>query len=177
MSSKIIKIQNHYEDIFHIGRDIIQNVLGTNRKHTFEWKKCTNGKNIPSGFIKPSKNIFNFLSKVADILKNNRYNIDETKFHIDFHRYNLFGEKFISELSWHEDDYGATNYKVNTAIIYLRKDKTLRGGNLLVKDNIYKRELISDNTIILIDGRITHKPEDIEGFGCRDSIVIQFKRI
>ena len=174
-----LSIQNDYEDIFCLGCDIIQNVLGINRKHTFEWKKCTNEKNTSSNsdFINPSKNIFYFVSKIANILKNNGYNINETTFHIDFHRYNLFGEKFITELGWHEDDYGGTNYKVNTAIIYLRKDKTLRGGNLLVKNKTCQTELISDNTIILIDGRITHKPEDIEGFGCRDSIVIQFERI
>ena len=36
---------------------------------------------------------------------------------------------------------------------------------------------VKDNTIVLMDGRLEHKPEDLTGFGCRDSIVVQFKRI
>lgn len=65
--------------------------------------------------------------------------------------------------------------QINTAVLYLRKDKTIRGGNLLVKG--VNNVIIEENTIVLMDGRIIHKPEDLNGFGCRDSIVVQFPRV
>ena len=45
------------------------------------------------------------------------------------------------------DDYGGVNYEVNTFIFYLRKDKTVRGGNLLIKDK--KNHIIEEKKIII----------------------------
>jgi len=36
---------------------------------------------------------------------------------------------------------------------------------------------VESNLMILMDGRLTHKPENLSGYGRRESIVIQFKRI
>lgn len=169
--------------IFNIGKNILDDVLGVDRKKVFEWKKCTNedGLNLKM-FVDPSKSIRDFVLRVSRILTENGFQIDSNNYHIDFHRYNLSGKKYSSELDWHEDDYGATNYPVSTVILYLRKDITLKGGNLLIRDgnflfpNIYQIPIF-ENKMVLIDGRITHKPEDLDGKGCRDSIVVQFKRL
>lgn len=175
LSFMTIKDSN-YHNVFQLGKEIIDNVLGTNRTETFEWKKCTNDLGgETSDFIIANEQITSFLSKASHILKNNGYKIDNNNYHIDFHRYNLFGEKYNSELDWHEDDYGATNYEVCTAIFYLRKDKTIKGGDLLIKD--HDKIIVADGTLLLLDGRTIHKPEDLNGTGCRDSIVVQFKRI
>ena len=36
---------------------------------------------------------------------------------------------------------------------------------------------IGENMVVLMDGRVIHKPEDLKGFGCRDSIVVKFQRV
>ena len=115
------------------------------------------------------------ISIVSVFLKKCGYKIDDSIYHIDFHRYNLFGEEHTSTFTWHKDDYGATNYEVNTAILYLRKDMTIRGGNLLIKGQ--NKVNIGENMVVLMDGRVIHKPEDLKGFGCRDSIVVKFQRV
>lgn len=61
------------------------------------------------------------ISRKVDIhfihsLKKNGYKINDSVYHIDFHRYNLFGEEYTTRFAWHKDDYGATDYEVNTAI-------------------------------------------------------------
>ena len=63
-------------------------------------------------------------------------------------------------------------------IFYLRKDQTLQGGNLLYKKNTNIRKInINKNNIVLMRGDLVHKPEDIDGYGRRESIVVQFERI
>ena len=164
------------DESFRLGKTIIQSIMGNYRRETFEWKEYTNAKSKSNtNFIKSHESIQYLASIVSNILKKNGYQIDSSNYHIDFHRYNLFGEKHTSTFTWHEDDYGATNYEVNTAILYLRKDKTIKGGNLLIKGQ--NKVIVEENTLVLIDGRVIHKPEDLEGFGCRDSIVVQFPRV
>lgn len=162
---------------FALGRTVLQNVMGENRGKTFEWLKYSNSKYAKnkSSCIESRDSIEQLVATVANILTANGFHIDSRNYHVDFHRYNLFGKKHSSALTWHEDDYGATSYKVNTVVLYLRKDKTIRGGNLLVKGA--NKVMIEENTIVMMDGRLVHKPEDLEGFGCRDSIVVQFKRV
>jgi hypothetical protein len=130
---------------------------------------------IDLGFRSCSLEIKKLLHMSSKILKNNGFKIDDRHYHIDFHRYNLTGKHLKSKLCWHEDDFGATDYPVNTMILYLHKDKRIEGGNLLFPhDKIIE---IKSNMIVLLSGKLEHKPEDMNGYGKRDSIVIQFKRI
>ena len=53
---------------------------------------------------------------------------------IEFHQRNCgFEKKYKRTFPWHEDDYGAVNFKVYTIIYYIRKDHTIKGGNLEYK--------------------------------------------
>lgn len=172
MTLKPLVLHKQYSELFELGKIMLDNVFGISRIKTFEWKDF-NKQQIST--ISTQDNINIFLSTISEILKKNGYHIDDNYYHFDFHRYNLFGEKYSSNIVWHQDDYGGTTYPVHTAILYLRKDKTIQGGNLLVKNQ--DKIITAENTIVLIDGRIVHKPEELEGTGCRDSIVVQFKRV
>ncbi len=172
-----VQYKTYNDEPFRLGRTIIQTVMGEKRSKTFEWEKYTNVESTKknNSFIESRESIEQLVATVANILTTNGFHIDSSNYHIDFHRYNLSGKKHSTSLAWHEDDYGATGYKVNTAVLYLRKDKTIRGGNLLVKGA--NKVIVEENTIVLMDGQLIHKPEDLDGFGCRDSIVIQFQRM
>jgi hypothetical protein len=172
-----VQYKSNGDEPFALGRTILQNVMGEKRGKTFEWLKYSNSKYAKnkSSCIESRDSIEQLVATVATILTTNGFNIDSIKYDLDFHRYNLFGKKHSTPFAWHEDDYGSTGYEVNTAVLYLRKDKTIRGGNLLVKGA--NKVMIEENTIVMMDGRLVHKPEDLEGFGCRDSIVVQFKRV
>ena len=172
-----VQYKANSDEPFTLGRTILQNVMGENRGKTFEWETYSNAKYAKnnSSSIESRESIEQLVSIVANILTTNGFHIDSSKYDIDFHRYNLFGKKYSTPFAWHEDDYGSTGYEVNTAVIYLRKDKTIRGGDLLIKGA--NKVVVVENTIVLIDGRLIHKPEDLNGFGCRDSIVVQFPRV
>lgn len=172
-----VQYKANSDEPFALGRTILQNVMGEKRGKTFEWETYSNAKNAKnkSSCIESRDSIEQLVANVATILTTNGFNIDSSKYDLDFHRYSLFGKKHSTPFAWHEDDYGSTGHEVNTAVLYLRKDKTIRGGNLLVKGA--NKVMIEENTIVLMDGRLVHKPEDLEGFGCRDSIVVQFKRV
>jgi hypothetical protein len=119
------------------------------------------------------------INKSYQLLTQYGYNVDKNIFHIDFHTYNLLNNKYKNAFAWHQDDYGAINEKVNTIIYYLRKDEGIKSGNLLYKDKNNKKieVVIKSNMILMLDGRIKHKPDNLEGYGLRNSIVVQFKRI
>lgn len=58
--------------------------------------------------------------------------VDLNQIHLEFHARNCFeteNEKFQWS-AWHCDDYAAVNFEVYTVIYYIRKDITVRGGNL-----------------------------------------------
>ena len=62
-------------------------------------------------------------------------------------------------------------------IFYLRKDHTLKGGNLLYKLNGKDCvQTIKTGDILQFKGDIEHCPEPVTGFGCRDIIVVFIKR-
>ena len=61
-------------------------------------------------------------------------NFDPKYFSMEFHQRNCgFDSKKHQLFGWHQDDYGPTNYKVYTVLFYLRKDKTIVGGDLEYK--------------------------------------------
>ena len=174
MSAIIYKPKNN--EVFQFGKTIMDCIMGNYRSKTFEWKECTNEKLLhDNSFIKSRELLQKLISILSIFLKKNGYKINDSVYHIDFHRYNLLGEDHTSTFAWHKDDYGATDYEVNTAILYLRKDRTIQGGNLLIKGQ--NKVNVGEDTLVLMDGRVIHKPEDLEGFGCRDSIVVKFQRV
>jgi hypothetical protein len=95
---------------------------------------------------------------------------------VEYHRY-LNGDDM--PLSIHTDDYGATNYTVNTVIFYL--SKTVEGGDL----EIYKDDKIIEVIdvkpspdmikIVIMEGNILHNVSKIKNRGIRECIVVQFK--
>ena len=104
--------------------------------------------------------------------------------------YHPSGNKLSSWLTIHEDDYGGVNYKVETCIFYLRKDEIIEGGNLIYLENTSpikkfmcftinetdeKKLEVKENMIVIMNGDLQHKPEDMSGWGLRNCIVVQFR--
>ena len=129
--------------------------------------------NLEQDLVKP------ILNKALNILKeNNICNFDSTKYYVEFHQRNCGFEKSNYQWSdWHYDDYGSVNYEVYTVIFYLRKDLTVKGGNLEYKLN-KKLNIHNVNVgdIVQFYGNLYHKPQPTSGFGCRDIIVVFIKR-
>ena len=113
-------------------------------------------------------------------------NIDTSLYTIEFIQRNHFDGfwKTSNPLVWHQDDYGLTNRKVYTIIFYIRKDKTVKGGDLEFKlknensNNKSNVEIINivEGDVVCFSGALNHCPTNSSGFGCRDIIVVQYKR-
>ena len=119
------------------------------------------------------------VKQAARILKAQDYLVKQKFFHIDFHSYRIQSQdgEVESSLCWHKDDFGATDYKVHTLILYLQKDTTLKGGDLEYKIGAQlMKQVVSSKLMLAMSGDLEHFPEAMSGFGARDSIVIQFKR-
>ena len=125
--------------------------------------------------------------KAISILKKLKYtNFDPKCVTFEFHRrnYSNFGQnkRKFKDFSWHYDDYNVAPFKLYTLIFYLRKDTSVKGGNLLYdleeseEKNIRTFE-VSEGKVAIFPGDIYHSPEPSKGFGCRDSIVIFVKRL
>lgn len=103
------------------------------------------------------------------------------KYTIEFIQRNHFDGfwKTANPLAWHKDDYGATARKVFTIIYYVRKDKTVRGGDLEYLDckGTRKKHFVKERDILCFSGDVYHNSTDSEGFGCRDIIVFQYERL
>jgi hypothetical protein len=111
--------------------------------------------------------------------------VNENNFMIEYWRYRCFGDKLNSVLPRHKDSYGALLCPINTCIFYIRKDKTLKGGNLNIYDNSLfgyinkipnKTIMSSNNNVVLMDGDLIHQITAFEGTGIRDIIVVQFEK-
>mgnify|MGYP007000219706 len=77
------------------------------------------------------------LDKALFLLKElNITNIDKKCNHMEFHKRNSGFEKkdLKNWFIWHQDDYSAVSWPCYTIIFYIRKDPTLKGGNLEYKD-------------------------------------------
>ena len=142
------------------------------RKKAFQTKYVSGKKGY-----KKSKAIFDKALSVLE--ENNITNIDKKYSYMEFHKRNSGFEKkdFGSWFSWHKDDYATVSWPCYSVIFYLRKDPTLKGGNLQYKlDGTEHVAPISSSTILQFKGDIEHCPEPTTGFGCRDIIVIFVKR-
>ena len=91
----------------------------------------------------------------------------------------------ISRFDWHCDDDGNLTkefeHGCNTIIFYIRKDPTLRNGNLEVMDPDLRCIDVTPlkNTIkmVAMSGTLEHCPQSIIGIGIRDCVVLQFKNL
>ncbi|VVU95415.1 hypothetical protein CPAV1605_1166 [seawater metagenome] len=102
----------------------------------------------------------------------------KNKYCLEFQQKNCYGQEKYNWLSWHYDDYGAVNYKVYTVLYYLRKDKTIEGGNLQYKINQNLLEYsIQEKDVLLFKGDLEHCPTLTSGFGSRDLIACFIERI
>ena len=129
-----------------------------------------------------------------NVLDNKKIRFDKSIWYMDVIRYDLSGEEDVdSGLAWHSENI---NYdlEVISVLIYFRKDKTIRDGNLRYKEyqkdcscfsKTTKKTIIinatniiyNDCTIIVMDGNVPHKPEKCSGFGRRELINVSFRKI
>jgi len=145
------------------------------RKNKFEQKEISShGRNNKKIIM-----IGPILKKAFQILTNYGItNFDKSEFHLECHQRNCGFEKQKHQWShWHTDDNGAVKYPVYTIIFYLRKDRTIKGGNLDYKiDKKVKTHIVESGDIVQFRGDLKHMPQSTDGFGCRDIVVLFIKR-
>ena len=112
------------------------------------------------------------LESSTNLLKSKGYNFDPHTHYIELQRYNVTG-LVKPHYDWHIDDNGPLNCKVVSIIYYLRKDKTVRGGDLAFFRKKFKTY---SNLAITFKGNKYHRATDMKGHGVRDCIVVMFKR-
>ena len=126
------------------------------------------------------KNLTDEIMSVCDITSKflSDQNIPHNKsiWYMDLVRYKLnYSGPIDSGLVWHNENMNFPD--LITVLCYLRKDESIKDGNLLYKDedNNEKKINISSGTTIIMDGRVEHLPEEVSGSGCRDLIIVSFK--
>ena len=151
----------------------IHNTILPKRKQNFNTKGISYSENLKyKNIIEP---IMIKTKQILDMF--NKKNYDLSQYYIEFHQRNCgFEKKCKRTFNWHTDDYGAVNFKVYTIIYYIRKDNTIKGGNLeYIFENKNYIQQIKDGRILCFDGNLKHQPEICSGIGCRDSIVVFIK--
>ena len=129
-----------------------------------------------------------------NVLDVKKIRYDKSIWYMDVIRYDLSGETDVdSGLAWHSENINY-DFEVISVLIYFRKDKTIRDGNLRYKEyqkdcscfsKTTKKTIIinatnmiyNDCTIVVMDGNVTHKPEKCSGFGRRELINVSFRKI
>ena len=153
----------------------IHHTILPKRKKGFEKKNMVyfGSSNSEHGIEEP---ILSMAKRVLDSA--NKTDYDLSKWFVEFQQRNCGFEKKVKRtFDWHRDDYAAVGFKVYTVIFYLRKDKTIKGGNLEYEiDNEKYIQEIESGDILCFDGDLIHRPEICSGMGCRDSIVVFVKR-
>ena len=118
---------------------------------------------------------------VSSFLRKQGFNHNANIWYADLVRYKLDNSlptdslPVDSGLVWHSENM---NYPdLITCLCYLRKDESLKGGNLRYKDKEGTKKVIqiSTGTTVIMDGRVEHKPEAVSGTGQRDLIIISFQ--
>lgn len=169
--------------------DIIHNYFFQNQKRHHDFENCS-VVFIKSHVYRVLKNSnfthYNYclpiMYKAISLLVHNGFNdYDPNNIIIEFQRRNYFSygknKKSIKDMGWHYDDYEVGPFKVYTVIFYLRKDRTIRGGNLLYEFNNNVNEIkVSNGLSVIFSGDTSHTPQESYGFGCRDSIVVFIRR-
>lgn len=109
-------------------------------------------------------------------LKNHKHN--ENEWFMDIIRYDLDNciKSIDSGLAWHCENDQECATKLITVFMYTRIDDGIIDGNLRYLDsqNIKQIIKIEPGTVIIMDGRVKHKPQNPSGSGIRDVIIVSF---
>ena len=107
-------------------------------------------------------------------LKNHKHN--ENEWFMDIIRYDLDDciKSIDSGLAWHCENDNYDN--LITVFMYTRIDDGIIDGNLRYLDsqNVKQTIKIEPGTVIIMDGRVKHKPQNPSGSGIRDVIIVSF---
>lgn len=126
----------------------------------------------------------NILEAAKVIFRNNGItNINMNRMILEFQQLNCFGKNKVRNFSWHNDDnviWTGLPFSrgVYTLIFYIRKDRTIKGGNFEYKKKTTffgcptSRLEISEGDILIFNGSIRHRATKSYGFGCRDIITV-----
>ncbi len=160
------------EEELNLFRDIHQQIL-PHREKRYKTFSIIEKDDIDID-LKP---IFNKSIEILEKFNYINYNIN--KYEIEFHQRNSgFEKKPCEYFAWHEDDYEVRNMTVYTILFYIRKDKTIKGGDLKYKINKKKNiHIVNEKDILCFPGNIKHYPQPTYGFGCRDLIAVFIERI
>lgn len=142
------------------------------REKGFEKRGFSYFNNAKSKYDNITQPILSKTKEVLDFFGITNY--DFTTWYLEFQQRNCGFEKNPKRtFKWHRDDYSTIGFKVHTIIFYLRKDKSIIGGNLEYKlgKETYNQKIVTGD-ILCFDGNIYHQPELCSGMGCRDSIVV-----
>lgn len=150
--------------------NIIHNKIIPERKKRFERDSVYNdSKPEQKKLVKP------VLDKAINVLSEKGItDLNEKKYYLEFHQRNCgFETKTHQIFDWHTDDDGAMSGLVYTVIFYLRRDITVKGGDLeyKIQQNIHTHQVKSGD-IVQFRGDVNHRPQPTSGFGCRDIIVV-----
>jgi len=175
-------IQNTENEYFYkksiINNDIKQqlvdchcNVFMNKRKEDLNLKKF-NKKNIGE---------YQWIVNMA-YSKLDEYGIDNycDDYLLEFQQRNCFGQVKNSKLNiWHRDSNLVSMFKqVYTVLFYIRKDKTLKGGNYKcepTKKFFGNKSItieINEGDCLVFDGCMMHCGQNSSGFGCRDIVAV-----
>ena len=126
---------------------------------------------------KSHDNIMFIRDIISNFLEMYGFNHNKDIWYMDIIRYNLNNETkpIDSGLAWHCENDNYPN--LITVLMYLRVDEGIKNGNLgyIDSSNIKQTIKINTGTIIIMDGRVKHKPENPIGTGKRDLISISFE--
>jgi hypothetical protein len=143
--------------------------------------------------VEDLENILCLVEVAINVLNNKKIRFDKSIWYMDVIRYDLSGETDVdSGLAWHSENINY-DFEVISVLIYFRKDKTIRDGNLRYKEyqtdcccfsKTIKKTIIinatnliyNDCTVVIMDGNVTHKPEKCSGFGRRELINVSFSK-
>ena len=156
----------------------IHNSFLSKRTNDFDSKAIYSNKNLQ--YTTRIELILIKTKKILDLF--NKTNYDLSQYCIEFQQRNCgFEDECVQRhptFTWHEDDYGIVNFNVYTIIYYIRKDKTIKGGNLeYIYENKNYMQQINERQILCFDGNLSHCPEMCTGIGCRDTIVVFIRRL
>ena len=179
MEAQLIKKKNEY----FYQKSVIDNNIKQKLIETLE-NVFTNTRKSDLDLKKFNKKTIGDYQWIVDMAysKLDEYGIDNycDDYLLEFQQRNCFGPTKNTRLNvWHTDSNLVSTFKqVYTVLFYIRKDKTLKGGNYRCNPsksffggkNITVE--INDGDCLVFDGNMTHCGEDSSGFGCRDVVAI-----
>lgn len=173
MSEQVVNISKLSQDELELFNTIHKKII-PHRKKKFEKESVFYRSKLEQKvLVKP------VLDRALNILSENGItDINKSKYLLEFHQRNCGFETNGHQIfDWHTDDNGAMSGLVYSILFYLRKDITVKGGDLdyRIKTQIYTHK-VNSGDIVQFRGDISHQPQPSSGFGCRDIIVVFVNR-